>query len=157
MSLLVVLSGCNNNKSTKVFNFLKDSKEFADTSKDYNVSLTVNDDLSFVLNVSCDWDLKNYHAEGSGMVYLGCHETSFTTEWLGVKQNNTKYEHVIKLLGASVEINGKEEVFYLVATTTSKNSDSYMLALVHNLDFEDYDSNLAKIAGSYPSYTLHKK
>ena len=157
LSLLVVLSGCSNNKGTKVFKYLKDTKEFADTSNDYDVSLTVNEDLTFVLNVSCDWDLKNYQAKGLGMVYIGCYETSFTTEWLGVTQNNTKYEHAIKLIGTNVEINGREEIFYLVATTTSKRSDSYMLTLVHNLDFKDYDSNLERIVKSYPSYTLHKK
>ncbi len=157
LSILVVLSGCTN-KGARVFKYLKDTKEFADTSIDYDISLTVNDDLSFVLNVSCNEEaLKDYHAEGSNMEYLGCYETSFTTEWLGVTQNNTKYEHAVKLTGATVEIDGKEEVFYLVASTTSKRSDSYYLTLVHHLDFEDYDSNLSKIVNGYPSYVLHKK
>lgn len=158
LGFLFILSGCTFNKGAKVFKFLKDTKEFTDTSNDYNVSLTVNEDLSFVLYVSCNEEaLKDYHAEGSKMEYLGCYESSFTTEWLGVTQNNTKYQHAIKLTGATAEINGTEEVFYLVATTTSKNSDSYMLTLVHHSDFEDYKSNLSKIVNSYPSYTLHKK
>ncbi len=157
LSFLLALSGCTNN-GARLFKYLKDTKEFADTSNDYDISLTVNDDLSFVLNVSCyEEALKNYHVEGSKMEYLGCYESSFTTEWLGVTQNNTSYEHAIKLTGATVEIDGREEVFYLVAETTSKRSDSYYLTLVHHLDFEDYDSNLAKIVKGYPSYVLHKK
>lgn len=158
LSMLVVLSGCIFNKGAKVFKYLKNTKEFTDTSSDYDVSLTVNDDLSFVLNVSSNKEaIKNYQAEGSGMEYFGCYETSFTTEWLGVTQNNTKYEHVIKLTGATVEINDREEVFYLVASTTSKRSDSFLITLVHSLDYEDYGSNLDKIVNGYPSYTLHKK
>ena len=158
LSILVVISGCIFNKGAKVFKYLKETKEFADTSLDYDASLTVNDDLSFVLSLSgYEEALKNYQTEGSGMEYLGCHETQFTTEWLGVTQSHTSYEHVIKLVGAApVEINGREEIFYLVAETTSKRSDSFALKLVCHLDFEDYSSNLDKIA-KHSGYALHKK
>ena len=163
MSLLFVFAGCKADGG-KVLTFLKTKKEFVgnpSSSESYRVGLTVNEDLSYSLSVGYGVGaLQNYSAEGEKIEYLGYDTKEFTTEWLGIQQNNTAYDHVLKLPKASFVMNDREYAFYLVANTQSKRSDSFALTLVAYWRGEnavDDRDNLSQIVNSSLSFRLKTK
>lgn len=135
LSLLFVFAGCKANGS-KVFKYLKTEKNFVGNPSynggKYTASFTVNEDLSYSLSVSDEYDsaLKNYSAEGTIMEYLGQRsESNQSTSW-GVTTSWTTYMHIVKLPEATVEKNGNMLAFYLLAESDSKHGDINMLKLV---------------------------
>lgn len=160
LSMLFVFAGCKAD-GDKVLNYLKTTGAFKGESygsDPYQVTLTVNEDLSYSLNVSYNLDgLKNYKTEGMTMEYLGYDEQEFTSEWLGTTSNNTNYKHVVRLNGAKVEIREQDHNFYLIASTTSKRSDSFYLQLVAAPIVPEDEKKLDYIARGWPSFELHKK
>lgn len=169
LSVLLVLTGCSlfgGGGSSKVLNYLKTQKEFeGNPSKyeTYRVTLSVADDLSYRLSIAYGTgELKNYTAEGTEMEYLGCEESEYTTEWLGVTQNNKFFSHVVKLPEATVTMNERDYTFYLIAGASSKRSDTFTINLVayaknpNITDVPDKD-NLSSIVKASLSFTLKKK
>lgn len=161
LSFLFVFAGCKADGG-KVLEFLKTQKTFEGNeykNNPYRVTLTVNEDLSYSLSVSYgSGELKNYKAEGATMEYLGYDEQEFTSEWLGVTTSDTSYYHVVRLPEATVEMSGKEYTFYLVASSTSKRSDSFYLQLVaHQRASASEEENLSSIVKGYPAFELRKK
>lgn len=132
---LLALTGCSDN-GTKVFTYLKTQQNFVGNPSynggKYTVSFTVNDDLSYSLSVSDEYDsaLRDYSAEGTKMEYLGQRSESNQSTWLGITHGWTTYMHVVKLPEATVEKNGNMLAFYLLAESDSKYGDITMLKLV---------------------------
>lgn len=168
LSVLLALTGCSlfGGGGSKVLNYLKTQKEFEGNPSKYDtyrVSLSVSEDLSYRLSVAYGaGELKSYAAEGTTMEYLGCEEHQYTSEWLGVTQNNTSYSHVVKLPEATVRMNERDYTFYLIAGASSKRSDTFTLTLVAytknpNLGEVPDKDNLSSIVKASLSFTLKKK
>lgn len=135
LSLLFLFAGCSFG-SSKVFKYLKTEQNFVGNpgynGGKYTVSFTVNEDLSYSLSVSDEYDgaLKDYSAEGTKMEYIGQCSNSGSYVSLGVTVGWTDYAHVVKLPEATVEKNGNTLAFYLLAESDSKYGDITMLKLV---------------------------
>lgn len=127
--MLVAFAGCKADGS-KAMKFVK-GKRFVGNSSSYGgyqVELIVNDDYSYSLKVATQRSslLNDYSATGTTMEYLGYTEKTTGSTWLGVSLSTTDYMHVFGLPEATVEDVG----FFLVASSTSKNSDSFYMKLV---------------------------
>lgn len=161
LGLLLALAGCSSGES-KVFAYLKAQQNFVGNPTynggNYTASFTVNEDLSYTITVSDNYDaaLKNYSAEGTQMEYLGCNEKSYESESWGITSHWTVYTHVIKLPEAKVD--GKEIplVFYLLAESNSKRADTFTLMLI-KANAEYGESDISNIGTSFNSgYALKK-
>ena len=159
LGLLCVFAGCKAD-GEKVLEYLKTQKEFVGnprSSESYRVDLSIGEDLSYSLSIMFgEGALKSYAVEGTQTEYMGCEESEYSSEWLGVSQNNTAYYHVVKLSDATVELNGKENAFYLIAHATSKRSDTFSLSLVA-ADSSYGADNLSSVLNGNPKFTLRKK
>ena len=132
--VLVAFAGCKADGS-KVFKYLKAEQNFVGNpgynGGNYTVKFTVNEDLSYSLRVSDNYNsaLKDYSAEGTQMEYLGQCEDSYESTWLGVTTRHTNYTHVVRLPEATVDSNGTTLAFYLLAKSESKRGDITMIKL----------------------------
>ena len=154
IALLCVLSlsmcGCFLSSSEQsTFKYLTGKGEFIQHSEakgNYVVTLTVNSDKSYVVDVSYgSTDPAKTHAEGK-MTYVGCYEYDFTTESWGITMNNTEYYNVIRLENAQLTMNDKTYNLYIVAHAFSKRSDDYGVKLVMRVPEGDDASYLGSIA-----------
>lgn len=134
LSLPFLFAGCSLG-GNKVFQYLKTERNFVGNPSynggKYTVSFTVNEDLSYSLSVSDEYNsvLKDYSVEGTQMEYLGQVSDTRQSTWLGVTTHTTRYMHVVKLPEATVEYYDNTLAFYLLAESDSKRGDITIMKL----------------------------
>lgn len=144
LSALLTFSGCFSG-SSKVLNYLKNTKEFEyekTGSGYYKISFTVNRDSSYNLSIILKYGGTEPDITCEGKLeYFGDYENHFTTEWLGVTQNNVNYYYAIKLTEAAEAMNEDRDLF-LIAAADSKLAASFSTHLVfYAADNPDRDAS----------------
>ena len=132
LSALLVFSGCFSGKSN-LFNYLKSTKEFEYEQRGagyYKVNFTVNRNSTYSLSIINRYGGTEPDIQCEGKLeYFGDYENHFTTEWMGVTQNNVDYYYAIKLTDATAVTNGESDL-YLMASNNTKIATSFSTWLI---------------------------